>query len=151
MNEETKNFSALVLKRNLMKEDQVEECIAYQEGMAAHGLEKPIWVIALEKGYLPEAKYREVVLGVRWLGVRQEDRRFGELGIKKGFLIQEELDTALAAQENLFSNAGKIRRLGEILVEQGVLTENQKEEIEGDLKSGDLPTVEAPVLEDVPP
>ena len=73
MNEDTKNFSALVLRQRLMPEEQLEECLAYQESMSAHGLEKPVWVIALEKGYLKQENYREVVQSVRWIGIRQED------------------------------------------------------------------------------
>ena len=120
MSEETKNFSALVLQRKIMTENQVEECIAHQESLAVHGLEKPIWVIALEKGFLPQEKYKEVVLGVRWVGIRQKDRRFraspGPFLKRKGAfrgnaLLERTWDLRQRAVQDNGNQTGKDRRL----------------------------------------
>ena len=60
---------------------------------------------------------------------KKPNTRFGTIAVDKGFISSEQLVEALAiqAQENI--EQGKHRLIGQILLEQGLLTESKVDEI----------------------
>ncbi len=58
-------------------------------------------------------------------------KRFGTIAVEKGFITDKELIQAIQTQTNENVQDGKHRLLGQILVDQGLLAEDQIEEILG--------------------
>ena len=56
-------------------------------------------------------------------------KRFGTIAVEKGFITEKELINAIQIQTNENLTDGTHRLLGKILVDQGLLTETQIEEI----------------------
>ena len=63
------------------------------------------------------------------LGMRQKEFKFGAIAIRKGFINQSVLTLALEEQKTDIKNKKKVRRIGDMLVEAGMLTEKQCEYI----------------------
>ncbi|MBF0210900.1 MAG: DUF342 domain-containing protein [Desulfamplus sp.] len=63
------------------------------------------------------------------MAARGKDIKFGTLAIKKGFITQSMLELALNEQKTLLKNRKKYALLGNILVEAGMLTPQQRDEI----------------------
>lgn len=56
-------------------------------------------------------------------------KRFGVIAIEKGFITEEQLVKALAVQARENISEGKHRRLGQILMDQDLLTVDQIDEV----------------------
>ncbi|MBF0414029.1 MAG: DUF342 domain-containing protein [Desulfamplus sp.] len=61
------------------------------------------------------------------MAVRDQDIQFGNVAIEKGFITKSMLELALDEQRTLFKNKKKYTLLGDILVEAGMLTLQQKD------------------------
>ncbi|NOX32432.1 MAG: DUF342 domain-containing protein [Deltaproteobacteria bacterium] len=61
--------------------------------------------------------------------IRQKEFKFGAIAIRKGFINQSVLKLALEEQEKDIKNKRKIRMVGDMLVEAGMLTEKQRDYI----------------------
>jgi hypothetical protein len=60
---------------------------------------------------------------------KQVQKRFGAIAVEKGFITTDQLAVALAIQARENVEEGKHRLLGQILLEQELLTESQIDEI----------------------
>ena len=65
------------------------------------------------------------------MGEKKLDKRFGTIAVKKGFITQEQLIQAFSIQiaENL--EKGEHRLIGTILLDQGLMTMQQIDEVIG--------------------
>jgi len=66
----------------------------------------------------------------------QEDTRFGEVAVTRGFITRSQLDDGIQALE-FVTQAGLKRSLGDILVEKGLLTELQAQIVARTSESGE--------------
>ncbi len=63
------------------------------------------------------------------LEMRKLEFKFGAIAIRKGFINQSVLKLALEEQESSIKSKGKLRLVGDMLVEAGMLTEKQRDYI----------------------
>jgi len=61
--------------------------------------------------------------------IQQNNTRFGTIAVEKGFITTEQLATALSLQAVENVRAGTHRRIGQILLEQGLVTEAQIDDV----------------------
>ncbi len=61
--------------------------------------------------------------------------RFGTIAVEKGFINTEELMEALSIQANENVEEGKHRLIGQILLDMGLLTESQIDEVIDDMNN----------------
>ncbi|MBF0467330.1 MAG: DUF342 domain-containing protein [Desulfamplus sp.] len=71
----------------------------------------------------------KLIAFVRAMKARGKDIRFGNIAIAKGFITQSILELALEEQSSLFKNRKKYTLLGDILVDAGMLTSQQRDVI----------------------
>ncbi|MCP4119763.1 MAG: DUF342 domain-containing protein [Desulfobacteraceae bacterium] len=64
-----------------------------------------------------------------FLKIRDLDKVFAATVVEKGFATTEQVDTSLKSQVIEFKRQGIIRLLGDIMVEKGVLTHGQRDQI----------------------
>lgn len=60
---------------------------------------------------------------------RQKELQFGAIAVKKGFVNKSVLKLALEEQKQDIKNKHKVRRIGDMMVEAGMLTEKQRDYI----------------------
>lgn len=64
------------------------------------------------------------------------EERFGLHAVRRGFITQEQLDRAIRTQQRQMEETGKKRFIGRILVDQGLLSISQIDEILNALGKG---------------
>ncbi len=72
---------------------------------------------------------KKLVQAAKVFAMRQQELKFGAIAIKKGFINQSVLKLALEEQEDDIRNKRKVRLIGELLIEAGMLTCRQCEYI----------------------
>ncbi len=63
------------------------------------------------------------------LAIRQKERQFGAVAMKKGFANQSVIQLAVDEQNQDIKNKRKVRMIGDILVEAGLMSEKQRDYI----------------------
>ena len=66
----------------------------------------------------------------------EKEERFGLHAVRRGFITQEELDNAIRVQQREVEDTGTKRFIGRILVDQGLLSISQIDEILNALGKG---------------
>lgn len=126
-------FGKIAIKKGFVSQAQIDECVALQRGV-----EKPpsIGKLLVEKGYLTLEQLHEVLeLQKQSLEsehsitkTKRKDVLFGRLAVREGLITEDELNDCVRIQASLESS-GQYKRLGEIMVEQELLTPHQVQEI----------------------
>ena len=125
-----RSFAALALKNKLVTLEQIK--LAFQKQAEHFKKSKEIIVIGdiLQKLGIMTSAYRDAILSRQQrLDTKYKDTSFGAVAIKMGLATRDQIDDALAIQQNLFSITNKLQLLGNILVDNNVLTESQTRQI----------------------
>ncbi len=126
-------FGRMAISRGLLTKEQLDECVRFQQERAPNC---PLGLVMIDKGFLTSEQLQELVTAQKeaFQGVdpqrlrKLEDAVFGQIVIKEGMASTEEVHQALRDQA-LEDEQGHARRLGEILVEKGLLLAEQVEEV----------------------
>ncbi|MCZ6601719.1 MAG: bifunctional serine/threonine-protein kinase/formylglycine-generating enzyme family protein, partial [Planctomycetota bacterium] len=122
----------IAVRMNIITEEKLTQCLTIQESGPNS---KSLGEILLEKGYLNSAQLKKV-LEVQKRALqrkeeitqkRLEDVIFGKILVNNGFCSNRDVHLALREQANQ-KERGVSRRLGEILVERGLVLPSQVEE-----------------------
>jgi len=125
-----RSFAALALKNKLVTLDQIK--LAFQKQADHFKKTKNIIVVGdiLHKLGIMTTAYRDAILSRQQrLDVKYKDTSFGAVAIKMGLATRDQIDDALAIQQKLFSITNKLQLLGNILVDNNVLTDSQTRQI----------------------
>jgi hypothetical protein len=125
-----RSFAALALKNKLVTLDQIK--LAFQKQADHFKKTKQIIVIGdiLHKLGVMTTAYRDAILSRQQrLDIKYKDTSFGAVAIKMGLATRDQIDDALAIQQKLFSITNKLQLLGNILVDNNVLTDSQTRQI----------------------
>jgi len=125
-----RSFAALALKNKLVSLDQIK--MAFQKQAEHFKKTKKIIVIGdiLYKLGVMTTAYRDAILSRQQrLDIKYKDTSFGAVAIKMGLATRDQVDDALAIQQKLFSVTNKLQLLGNILVDNNVLTDSQTRQI----------------------
>ncbi|MBI4577620.1 MAG: hypothetical protein HY722_15265 [Planctomycetes bacterium] len=110
-----------MLRDSRVTESQLAECLAEQRARRLRGERPLLGEILREKGYATGDEVQSILQAQRRLSTQDRDLRFGTIAVDLGLLGPRQVEEALAYQEG-----GEVhRRLGEILVGKGWLTEAQ--------------------------
>ena len=117
----------LAVKFKYITNEQLSEALAVKKKKNAAGETCYLGQILVDFGMLTKNQ-RDFLLSVQQMReTRTLDQGFGELALSNGFSSREELDKALETQKKTFLEAKKVLAVGDILVNQGTLTENQRD------------------------
>ncbi len=122
-------FGQQAVDREFVTQDQIDECYTLLAKFAAEGNPKALADILVEQGYMTDAQIEEIQQRVRFMELRDQDRAFGKQCVKKGWITLKQMDSCLEIQRNVFRKSGEIRSLGEILVQQKMLTPETQEKV----------------------
>ena len=125
-----RSFAALAVKNKLVTIDQIK--LAFQKQAEHFKKTKKIIVIGdiLHKMGTMTSAYRDAILSRQQrLDTKYKDTSFGAVAIKMGLATRDQIDDALAIQQKLFSITNKLQLLGNILVDNNVLTDSQTRQI----------------------
>ena len=125
----TPSFEELALSYALISQEQLNEAISIKKAEEQLGNVVSIEDIVLQKRMI-QSEQVEMLKGIsQFLEMRSLDKKFGKIAISKGFLGEKEVNLALSVQTVNFKKKKYCRLIGDILVESGVLNENQRDSI----------------------
>jgi hypothetical protein len=119
----------LVVKYGYADEGQVREAIAFQAKEKQQGRETSLGEILVAKGMISPDQLKSALSVQELVDARRLDARFGSVAVQNGFAGEKDIDRALEEQKRLFKEKRIIRRIGDILVEAGTMSPEQKEGI----------------------
>jgi hypothetical protein len=119
-------FGKIALEEGLLTEAQLRECLELQAYMDPPV--PPLGVLLMRMGYIDDAKLHQIIDIQRqrlrdWevsIRAKREDNLFGKVVIRMGLAREDQVRACLDVQDSL--PPGDFRRLGDILVQKGVLT-----------------------------
>lgn len=118
-------FGKIALEEGLVTEAQLRECLKLQTFMEPPV--PPLGVLLMRMGYLSEPKLQRIIDVQRerlrlWqdaVRARRDDNLFGKVVLRMGLAGEEEVQRCLDIQDEI--PPSEFKRLGDILVEQGIL------------------------------
>lgn len=122
-------FGKIAVESGFLTQEQVDSAVAVQE---SSNYARPLGVILVEQGYLTDEELAKVLdlqmqnlqAPVEHSREKKEDAIFGKLVVKRTPATSEDVNRALRYQASL-ERKGIFRRLGQILVELGLLEPGQ--------------------------
>lgn len=119
-------FGKIALQNRLLTEGQLQDALQAQEAEALAGEPRQLGEILKARGYLTDAHVHEILRLQKALEIREEDKKYGTLCVRNGFLAEAALKEALEIQKLSARGGNTPRRIGDILVEKGWLTDQQR-------------------------
>ncbi|MBI3268290.1 MAG: hypothetical protein HYZ53_04655 [Planctomycetes bacterium] len=119
-------FGRIAVQNRLITDAQLQETLQVQDSEGLAGEPRQLGEILQAKGYLTAAHVSEILRLQQILAIREEDKKFGSLCVRNGFLSEAALKEALELQKISVRGGGVPRRLGDILLEKGWITEQQR-------------------------
>ncbi len=129
-------FGQQALELDFVTPEQLEECLALRTKSIADDAPMALADILVERKHCTDVQIEAVQLRVRFIELRDQDRAFGKQCVKQGWISLQQLDSALEIQRKIFLKKKKIRSLGEILVQKGMLAPEIQEKVVAMFGSG---------------
>lgn len=114
----------LAVKNLLITKEDLQKALSYCSG--AEDSELALKEYFLSKEIISAQNMERLLRAARTIDLRQKEFKFGAIAIRKGFINQSVLKLVLEEQENDIKNKRKVRLIGDMLVEAGMMTEKQK-------------------------
>ena len=119
----------LALKYRFLVTEQLKEALAQQRKERSEGKTSLLGSVLLRRELITQ-KQLDFLLSVQtMMDARKLDVQFGAMAVKNGFVSGEDVDAALREQERLFKDKRSVRLIGEVLLERGLLTAEQRDAI----------------------
>jgi uncharacterized protein (DUF342 family) len=119
----------LVLQHGFITKEQLKEVLLFQKQEKESGRPLLLGQILLSKKMISQNQL-EFILSVQKLQeTRTLDIKFGQLAVVNGFVTREDMNRGLEEQKRIFSENKAIALLGDILINLGTMTEDQRNAI----------------------
>ncbi|MBI4569503.1 MAG: FHA domain-containing protein, partial [Planctomycetes bacterium] len=115
-------FGRIAVGRGLVSEADLERAIAAQEEDRRRGAPACIGAVLASLGLISAEQVEAVAAVQRYANNREDQRQFGMLAVRNGFLTEARLEEVLEEQKTRFARTGSVAPVGELLVEHGLLT-----------------------------
>ncbi len=128
----------LAIKYGMAQREQIREALAYQRVQKEEGKEIPLGEILVSRGILSADQLDHLLDVQSFLVRRQKDKRFATAAVQLGLASPQSVEGALNDQLEEFRQRRIVRPLGAILVERGILTEEDQEKVLTFLSEGNI-------------
>ena len=119
----------LAIESKLVGKQQLKTALCEYKREREVGKEVSLEEIFFQKGLITSGQMKTLWATGRFWEIRRRDRRFCESALKKGLASQDAVASALEGQMRAFNKSKTVWPIGDVLVQAGVLTEEQKETI----------------------
>ncbi|RLC20706.1 MAG: DUF342 domain-containing protein [Deltaproteobacteria bacterium] len=117
----------LAVKNHLVTKEELQKGVSQCSGADDTGLALKEYFLSNEM--ISSHNMQRLLRAAKAFEMRQKEFKFGAIAIRKGFINQSVLKLALEEQGNDIKNKKKVRLIGDILVEAGMLTPKQRDYI----------------------
>lgn len=119
----------LAVKLGYITTDQLKKALELQREKKEQGMDSMLGEIFIEKGFMTQDQLDFVLSLQEMRQIRSLDRKFGEKVIDQGLASKEIIEEGLNTQKEIFFQEKRITLLGDILVEQGIITGAQRDDL----------------------
>jgi len=117
----------LAVKNHLITREELQKGLS--QCSDAKTLDAALKEYLLSNELVSSQNMERLLRAAKTLEIRQKEFKFGAIALRKGFINQSILKLALEEQENDIKTKKKVRLVGDMLVEAGMLTEKQRDYI----------------------
>lgn len=118
-------IAKLALKHGMITQEQLKVAAVHRTKHASTGQEIPLEKILQAKGFLTQAQTELLHLAQKYWQVTQLGRGFCQIALKKKLITPQDARAAIQAQSAAFKKNKSVRRISEILLEDGKITAEQ--------------------------
>ena len=119
----------LAVKYRFASVEQIKAALSIKARKQKAGRNLLLGEILVENGLITQSQLDFLHSVQKMLETRKSDRQFGLIAAKNEFATREEVDRALQAQEKIFKQTQTVRLLGDIMIESGLLSTQQRDAI----------------------
>lgn len=121
-------FCKLAVAAKYITQDIADEYLALRDAQARTGVFQEIGQPLVERGDMTQEQVERVREAQRMVELHEMDKQFGNIAVSKGFATAEDVKKGLHIQSReMLSKPPRVRSLGEIMKEEGLLTDHQIE------------------------
>lgn len=117
----------LAVKHKFISEAQLQSALDQCGG--APDLEEKLKAYFLAEKLISKQNIQRLTTAVKAVAIHRQEYRFGAIALAKGVVNKIVLDLALEEQKELFQKGKKPRPIGDVMVESGIITIKQRDEI----------------------
>lgn len=140
----------LAVTYKFITEAQLKEALGIQAVDAAVGKQTTLEEILVKHDYIAPKGMKVLLHVKRFLDTRRLDKQFGDIAIKKTFVSSADVEKGLQRQSEHFKQDKAIRKLGDLLVDAGVMKTRQRDEILTLQKRGEIAQSGPPLSTAIP-
>ncbi|MBL7180562.1 MAG: DUF342 domain-containing protein [Desulfobacterales bacterium] len=119
----------LAVKYRFASVEQIKKALWIKERKKQDGQELLLGEILVDQGILSISQLDFLHSVQKMMETRKSDSDFEIIAVKNDFATQEEIDRAVKEQKRVFNETKTVKVIGDILVESGVLTAQQRDAI----------------------
>ncbi|MBU2630287.1 MAG: DUF342 domain-containing protein, partial [Proteobacteria bacterium] len=123
-------LARIALETNLVTKEQLAKAFSFQKRQSNSGRKISLGDVFLEKEMISLNKIDNLYTATK----NRLDRKFGVFVLKKGLATQEQVNKALEEQAREFKTTQSCRLTGDILVDHGVITKKECDNIRLEMK-----------------
>ena len=116
----------LAVKYKLISPEQLQKAVLMQAARIASGSKSPLEDILLETNMLSSQHLQLLTLTLEFGEACRVGKEFCEFAVKKGVISQDSVEKALQKQAALFKESKTVKYMKDLLVEDGLLTHEDR-------------------------
>lgn len=117
----------LAVKKGFISEAQLQEALVQCTG--DDDLEEKVKAYFLAENLISSQNVHRLTMAVRAVAIHRQEYRFGAIALARKVVSKSVLDLALEEQKEQFKKGKKPRPIGDVMVEAGIITVKQRDEI----------------------
>ena len=119
-------YGLIAVKNGFLTKAQLNECFTLQvERLERTGIHEPLSYLLYELGYMDYTQMRDVLHEFKYSCLRKDDKDLARIGLEKGYLNEQIIERVLEKQREMFRAGIGVFQLGEILITNEILTQQQ--------------------------
>lgn len=117
----------LAVKKKFISEEQLQKALAQCSG--DNNLDEQLKAYFLAQKLISPQNVHRLTMAVKAVAIHQQEYRFGAIALARGFVNKSVMALALEEQKEQFKKGIKPRRIGDVMVEAGLITMKQRNEV----------------------
>ncbi|WP_320045385.1 FapA family protein [uncultured Desulfobacter sp.] len=117
----------LAVKKEFISEEQLQKALAHCS--ADNDLDEQLKAYFLAENLISPQNVHRLTMAVKAVVIHQQEYRFGAIALARGFVNKSVMELALEEQKEQFKKGKKPRRIGDAMVEAGMITIKQRDEV----------------------
>lgn len=122
-------LAKLALQNKLLSEEQLQTAFQRQQAERAQGRNFPLRIILVRSGLLTQPQMVQLVSAQKLMAAQPQEQFFGGIAVQEGFATNDDIERALARQQEEFGKTKTVKLIGDILIETGTITKEQRDTI----------------------